>query len=62
MTELSEEVKTNRTPRTVDHYSRGMFAGFFSQLLGQEVVCEEMACQAKGDDTCEFVIMPFMKE
>ncbi len=48
-----------RSPRTVDHYSRGMFAGFLSALLGQDVVCEEMACQFRGDEACEFVILPF---
>ncbi len=48
-----------RTPRCVDHYSRGMFAGFLSSLLGREVVCEELACQHRGDERCEFVVMPF---
>lgn len=59
---LAEEMGVYRSPRAVDHYSRGMFAGFFSQLLGQEVVCEEMECRARGDDACEFVIMPFALE
>lgn len=48
-----------RTPRSVDHYSRGMFAGFMSSLVGKEVSCEEVACQFRGDDRCEFVILPF---
>ncbi len=48
-----------RTPRSVDHYSRGMFAGFLSSLLGREVVCEEVACQFRGDANCEFVVLPF---
>lgn len=56
---LAPETGVYRTPRTVDHWSRGMFAGFFSQMLGTEVVCEEMACQSKGDEASEFVIMPF---
>ncbi len=50
-----------RTPRSVDHYSRGMFAGFLSNLLGREVVCEEVACQYRGDERCEFVVMPFKR-
>jgi predicted hydrocarbon binding protein len=58
---LADEIGIFRTPRTVDHYSRGMFAGFFSQLLGIEVVCEEMSCQAKGDEVCTFVVMPFVE-
>ncbi len=56
---LVGEAGIYRTPRTADHYSRGMFAGFMSTLLGREVVCEEMACQFRGDEACEFVILPF---
>ena len=48
-----------RTPRCVDHYSRGLFAGFVSGLLGREVVCEEVSCQFRGDERCEFVVLPF---
>lgn len=48
-----------RSPRAVDHYSRGTFAGLVSQLLGQEVICEELRCQYRGDEACEFVVMPF---
>ena len=48
-----------RTPRTVDHYSRGMFAGLFSKLLGKEVICEELACQYRGDPACEFSVLGF---
>jgi predicted hydrocarbon binding protein len=48
-----------RSERAVDHYSRGILAGFVSGLVGKEVVCEEMACQFRGDAECEFVVMPF---
>ncbi|HEX2987043.1 MAG TPA: 4-vinyl reductase [Chloroflexota bacterium] len=48
-----------RTPRCVDHYSRGMFAGFLSDLLKREVVCEEVACTYRGDPRCEFVVLPY---
>jgi predicted hydrocarbon binding protein len=47
-----------RSPRTVDHYTRGMFAGFLSSLAGREVICEELACQFRGDPACEFVVLP----
>jgi len=47
------------TRRAVDHYSRGIFAGLASQLLGREVICEEMTCQFRGEDACEFTILPF---
>lgn len=48
-----------RTPRAVDHYSRGVFAGAISELLGKEVICEEMKCEFRGDNSCEFTILPF---
>lgn len=49
------------TPRVVDHYSRGLFAGFMSELLKREVVCEEITCQFRGDARCEFVVLPFQE-
>lgn len=56
---LAAKADVYRSPRTVDHYSRGMLAGFMSALLGQRVVCEELACEYRGDEACEFVILPF---
>ncbi len=56
---LARQAEIFRSPRTIDHYSRGMFAGFMSVLAGREVVCEEMTCEFRGDDACEFVILPF---
>lgn len=56
---LAREAGVHRSPRAVDHYSRGIFAGFMSDLIGREVVCEEMACEFRGDAACEFVILPF---
>ena len=56
---LAPKAGIYRTPRVVDHYTRGMFAGFMSELLKREVVCEEIACQFRGDPRCEFVVLPF---
>lgn len=56
---LAPKTGIYRTPRSVDHFSRGMFAGFVSELLKREVVCEETACQFRGDPACEFVVLPF---
>jgi len=58
---LAPKAGIYRTPRVVDHYSRGMLAGFMSELLKREVVCEEVACQFRGDPRCEFVILPFQE-
>jgi predicted hydrocarbon binding protein len=56
---LAGEAGIYRSKRAVDHYSRGMLAGFLSVLAGKEVVCEEMACQYRGDAACEFVVMAY---
>ena len=56
---LASRAGIYRTPRAVDHYTRGIFAGFMSDLLKREVVCEEVACQFRGDPRCEFVVLPF---
>lgn len=56
---MSRGSEIYRTPRAVDHYSRGMFAGLMSGLLGMEVICEELRCEYRGDDACEFTILPF---
>ncbi len=48
-----------RSPRAVDHFTRGLFAGLFSQLLGKEVICEELACEFRGDDACQFAVLAF---
>ncbi len=58
-TEVARHSGIYRTPRCVDHYSRGLFAGFMSKLLGREVVCEEISCEYRGDERCEFVVLPF---
>lgn len=58
---LAPTVGIYRGPRAVDHYSRGMFAGFTSELLKREVVCEEIACQFRGEPYCEFVVLPFQE-
>ncbi|TAK34507.1 MAG: hypothetical protein EPO21_09440 [Chloroflexota bacterium] len=53
------EADIYRSPRAVDHYTRGMLAGLMSNTLGHQVVCEEIACEFRGDPACEFVILPF---
>ncbi len=49
----------HRTPRCVDHYSRGILAGLFSQVLGKQVICEEIRCEYRGDPCCEFMILGY---
>ncbi len=56
---IAPQTNVYRSPRAVDHYSRGIFAGFMSALLQREVICEEIACEVRGDPACEFVVLPF---
>lgn len=42
--------------RPVDHFVRGLIAGFISETLGVEVYCFESGCIAHGKTHCTFVI------
>jgi len=39
-------------------FRRGLAAGTFGALLGQEVQCQETKCRSKGDKFCEFIVVP----
>jgi len=39
-------------------FRRGLAAGSFGALIGQEVQCQETKCRSKGDKFCEFVVTP----
>jgi predicted hydrocarbon binding protein len=39
-------------------FRRGLAAGSFGALLGQEVQCQETKCRSKGDESCEFFVTP----
>jgi len=38
------------------HFLRGVLVGFFSEMFGEACFGREVACMAKGDPYCEFVI------
>ncbi|MFQ5838752.1 MAG: V4R domain-containing protein [Thermoplasmata archaeon] len=41
----------------VCHFLRGLLCGIMEKVLQEEdLICDEMKCQAKGDDRCEIVI------
>jgi len=44
------------TPRCVDNYCSGRLAGYLTAILGRPVACEEVACQARGDPSCLFML------
>jgi len=46
------------TPKTSCASGRGRLAAYFSGAWGEEIVCEEVKCEAFGDDYCEFILLP----
>ncbi|MGB9804511.1 V4R domain-containing protein [Desulfofundulus sp.] len=47
-----------RTPRVVCDLLRGTFAACLTELLEQEIFCEEVQCKSMGDPCCEFRTLP----
>ena len=45
-----------KTNKPVDHFMRGLLAGFFSKLFKLEVDCVETKCAAMNHNFCEFII------
>lgn len=45
-----------RTPRCVDVYCSGRLAGYLTAIFGRTTACEEVLCQARGDDRCLFAL------
>ncbi len=47
------------TNQPVCHFLRGLICGFSQRFLRvSDLVCDEVACEARGDETCEFVVRP----
>jgi uncharacterized protein len=42
--------------KPVCHLYAGMFAGFFSKLVGQDLGCIEIQCYAMGETYCKFLL------
>jgi DNA-binding NarL/FixJ family response regulator len=41
----------------VCHFLRGMISGISERLLGiEDLVCDELTCEAKGDEVCQFAV------
>ncbi|MEM3832610.1 MAG: V4R domain-containing protein [Thermoprotei archaeon] len=47
-----------KTGKSESHYSRGILAGFFSNHFKVECQAFETKCISKGDEYCEFEIIP----
>ena len=53
---LFESLRSAEYPQ--DHFARGFLAETVEQLVGVRALCEEVACQARGDKECRFVVYP----
>lgn len=47
-----------KSNKPYSHLIRGMIAGVISELLGKEMLVQEIKCIAKGDSYCEFEVIP----
>ena len=42
----------------VDTFLRGILAGIFSKMLGEDIDCVETECAAQNSERCNFIIKP----
>lgn len=50
------EIQKEKADKPVSQYIRGVFAGFFKELLSKKVSVRETKCMAMGDPYCQFEI------
>lgn len=51
--------ESTQSPLPLCHFLRGMLCGIALKLLDfQEMVCDEISCEATGSDICEFLAYP----
>lgn len=58
MAEIFLDNKLSTTPKTSCASGRGRLAAYFTKAWDEEIVCEELKCEAFGDEYCEFVLLP----
>lgn len=58
MAEIFKNNKLSVSPRTSCASAKGRLASYFTKAWGEEIVCEELTCEAFGDDYCEFILLP----
>jgi len=58
MAEIFKNNNLFKSPKTSCASGRGRLAAFFTKAWGEEIACEELTCEAFGDDYCEFVLLP----
>ncbi|NLN49758.1 MAG: hypothetical protein GX154_11890 [Clostridiales bacterium] len=58
---MAEIFKNNHlfvSPKASCASARGRLSAYFTKAWGEDIVCEEMKCNAFGDDYCEFILLP----
>lgn len=58
---MAEIFKKNNlffSPKVSCAAARGRLSAYFTKAWGKEIVCEEMKCEAFGDEFCEFILLP----
>jgi len=58
MAEIFKKNKLSTSPKTACASGKGRLAAYFTKAWGEEIVCEEMKCEAFGDEHCEFTLLP----
>jgi len=58
MAEIFVNNELSTSPKTSCASGRGRLAAYFTKAWDEDMVCEEMKCEAFGDDYCEFILLP----
>ncbi|MGI5921103.1 MAG: V4R domain-containing protein [Syntrophomonadaceae bacterium] len=58
MAEIFKENHLFSTPKMSCASGKGRLAAYFTKAWGEEIICEELSCEAFGDDYCEFILLP----
>lgn len=58
LAEIFQQNKLFNSPKASCAAARGRLAAYFTKAWGEEIACEEMKCEAFGDDYCEFILLP----
>jgi predicted hydrocarbon binding protein len=58
MAEIFKDNELFTSPKVSCASGRGRLAAYFTKAWREEIVCEELKCEAYGDDYCEFLLLP----
>jgi hypothetical protein len=58
MAEIFKKNKLYTSPKATCASAKGRLAAYFTKAWEDEIVCEEVKCEAFGDDYCEFILLP----